>query len=177
MLIVEGPDGAGKTTLVNELAARLQWPIMPRVVSKDTEAMVDLVKWVQDDMELGFSPRIYDRHRLISEPIYGPVIRATLEPGFDNLGWLAGMQYQLREIQPVVIWCLPSLSRVMTNLAHDEDNRVVRDKIRQIYWLYHNACASWPIQCYVWDYEGSTEAEIQALVDALRKDFADVQSV
>ena len=68
MIIVEGPDGAGKTTLIRQLQER--WPdlaVAPRVVSKDAEAMVDLQEWVNINLSDGPQYKIFDRHRLISE--------------------------------------------------------------------------------------------------------------
>src|SRR5215211_3588455 len=103
LIIVEGPDGSGKTTLIEKLASEFNFPVMPRVVNKDTEAMVDLVKWTEEDLTKGFGPRIYDRHRLISEPIYGSVVRHEMQPGFDDIHWLHAMQANLRAIRPVVI--------------------------------------------------------------------------
>ena len=87
MLIVEGPDGAGKTQLIQRLRLNLQLELMPRVVSSDTEMMVDLQEWVNEDLHAGLKRAIYDRHRLISEPIYGPVLRKEMQPvdGVDVL--------------------------------------------------------------------------------------------
>lgn len=137
MIIVEGPDGAGKTTLVKELSAHFNIPIEPRVVSKDAEAMVDLKMWTERNVHRGFQYSIFDRHRLISEPIYGAVLRRRFEPGFDDPQWLYLMYYQLYMLcRPVIIYCLPPYKTVRANILHDEDNKVVRNSIRRIYALY-----------------------------------------
>ena len=152
MLIVEGPDGGGKTRLIERLSKSLEWPVAPRVVSKDAEAMVDLVKWVEENLEGDLQPVIYDRHRLISEPIYGPLLRGDMEEGFCSLPWLRDKQTWLRSINPFVIFCLPPLETVHGNIREDPDNTVVWGRINQIYWLYHNLAASWPGTCATWDY-------------------------
>lgn len=153
MIIVEGPDGSGKTTLIQRLASELAFPIMPRVVSKDTEAMVDLVKWTEEDLDKGFGERIYDRHRLISEPIYGSVTRKEMQPGFDDIHWLSHQQSRLRSIRPIVIWCLPPLEVVYKNQFYETDQpHFVKENYRTIYWLYFNQAASWPTRTWVWDY-------------------------
>lgn len=157
MLIVEGPDGAGKTQLVNRLAESLQMYVMPRVVSKDAEAMVDLVKWVHEDVTSGLKRAIYDRHRLISEPIYGPVLRGNIEPGFDSQNWLTHYHTLLRRADPFVIFCLPPIENVVKNTLDDPDNKVVEGKIELIYWLYFNMAAMWPTRSAVWDYTKDDE--------------------
>ncbi|MCA1807247.1 MAG: ATP-binding protein [Actinobacteria bacterium] len=53
MIVVEGPDGAGKTTLIRDLSALLNIPVAPRVVSQETKAMVDLRQWTEDNVSRG----------------------------------------------------------------------------------------------------------------------------
>lgn len=175
MLIVEGPDGAGKTTLVERLSKELDMYVMPRVVSKNAEAMVDLVQWVHDDVTSGLKRAIYDRHRLISEPIYGPVLRGNIEPGFDNMRWLRDYQRKFRELEPFVIFCLPPLETVLKNVESDEDNQVVHKAISIIYWLYHNVAASWPTPSVVWDYTVPEENTYRGATryDSLHSDVTD----
>lgn len=152
MLIVEGPDGGGKTRLIERLSQDLGWQVAPRVVSKDAEAMVDLVKWVEDNLDGDLQPVIYDRHRLISEPIYGPLLRGDMEDGFCSKDWLRDKQIWFRSIAPLVIFCLPPLSTVLENVHDDPDNVAVDRYISQIYWLYHNAAACWTGPFAYWDY-------------------------
>lgn len=137
MIIVEGPDGAGKTTLVQELHNNFNLPIAPRVVSKEAKAMVDLKRWTERNVHEGFQYMIYDRHRLISEPIYGAVLRRRFEPGFDDTQWMYLMYYQFYCLcRPVVIYCLPPYKIVRDNILEDPDNKVVKNSIRRIYALY-----------------------------------------
>lgn len=142
MIIVEGPDGGGKTTLINNtLVERTGLPVAPRVVSKDAEAMTDLVKWTEENVRQGWQDVIYDRHRLISEPIYGPILRERFEQRFDNPEWLHEMFFELyHRVQPLIIYCLPPFSVVWKNVRNDDENKVVQDKqnIRAIYGAYLN---------------------------------------
>lgn len=137
MIIVEGPDGSGKTTLIEYLADRLEVPVAPRVVSKDTEAMVDLQEWVAEDVKKGPEPIIYDRYRLFSEAVYGPILRDTAQPGFDQIMWF-GYHFQtlIGNRQPLILYCLPPLEVVLANLDGDDDNKAVVDKARAIYSAY-----------------------------------------
>lgn len=138
MIIVEGPDGSGKTTLIEQLVEHTGLPVAPRVVSKDTEAMVDLKKWTEDNVWGGWQPTIFDRHRLISEPIYGPIFRDKDEPGFENLYWFSHMLGEFYRTGPVLIFCLPPLTEVMANVISDPDNRVIAPRTREVWGAYRN---------------------------------------
>jgi hypothetical protein len=153
MIVVEGPDGAGKTTLVNRLHNDLDLPVNPKVVDSSMKAQVDLRDWINQDLSKGFRPLIFDRYPLISEAIYGPMTRHESRPGFDDFEWLRDKQTHLRIVHPIIIWCLPPIETVVSNVEFgDQPSKVVRN-IRRVYWLYHFAAASWPKQHWaVWDY-------------------------
>lgn len=154
MIIVEGPDGAGKTTLIAELAHSLSLPISPRVVSSGAEAMFDLKDWVEANLDAGFQNTLFDRHRLISEPIYSVLLRwEEQQPGFNNLNWLTGCQAKFKKIAPTIIVCLPDLGTCLENFKKDEDNvRLFDDKMyKQLYWMYYHWVAANP-NVYVYDY-------------------------
>lgn len=140
MIVVEGPDGSGKTTLIEKIKARTGLQVAPRVVSKDAEAMVDLKKWTEKNVSDGWQPVIFDRHRLISEPIYGPILRETPEPGFDDQEWFFKQLAAFYALEPFIIYCLPPLKVVWENVKFDADNRVVGQEpiTRAIYGAYFN---------------------------------------
>lgn len=136
MIVVEGPDGGGKTTLIKVLEDYFEFPIAPRVVSQDAEALVDLKAWTEANVAGGWSATIYDRHRLISEPIYGPILRNNSEPGFNDFMWLYNMNNMFRRCNPIVIYCLPPEAAVRSNVENDPDNKVIAPKIKRIYRAY-----------------------------------------
>jgi len=155
MLIVEGPDGAGKTTLALRLSEDLQWPVATRVVGADTQIVggrTELKSWVEENLAQGFQQTIFDRHRLISEPIYGPLFRGELQDGFDDDLWFAGAWNLLLAIRPVVVFCLPPLDQVMRNLRDDEENVVVRDKAPIVYWQYWTLYCRMGVRAMRYDY-------------------------
>lgn len=163
MIVVEGPDGAGKTTLIKQLVEELGLPVAPRVVSKGAEAMTDLRTWVDQNLDEGFQPRIFDRHRLISETIYGPILRHHQEPGFDQLKWIGPRMRRFYDLEPIIIYCLPPLEEVMKNISDDPDNVVVVDHIEAIYSAYVARAALdhtfAPGIVKVWDYTSSLKIE------------------
>jgi hypothetical protein len=140
MIIVEGPDGGGKSTLVQKLAEDLGLPVSERIVSKDAEMMGDLEQWVNENLNAGMQAMIFDRHRLISEPIYGPVLREKPQPGFDDWYWVKESLRRFYLMDPFLIYCIPPFKTVLDNLQYDENNEVVQNNIRTIYWLYFYQC-------------------------------------
>lgn len=158
MIIVEGPDGAGKTTLISQLQERYGFEVAPRVVTKGAEAMVDLQLWVEENIEAGFQYRIFDRHRLISEFIYGPLLRKEQQPGFTDLTWSwIQLERLYTRVNPLVIYCLPRLEVVAENVFNSGDeNKVVLEHIEAMYTAYvHRASLDLtfrPMHTFVWDY-------------------------
>lgn len=159
MIVVEGPDGSGKTTLIQQLQAkRPQLSVAPRVLSKDTQALVNLRDWVDHNLEKGFQPTtIYDRHRLISDPIYRFKIPGkSMDEDFYEPKWLATAHLKLRSISPIIIFCLPPLQTVLANLADDEDNASVVEHIVPIYFDYVASMARYmadpKFTTFVYDY-------------------------
>jgi hypothetical protein len=98
--------------------------------------MVDLQDWVDNNLEEGFQRTIFDRHRLVSETIYGPILRTAAQPGFTRLSWLGPRMKDFYQTEPIIIYCLPPLEIVAKNIEGDEDNRVVWDKLEAIYSAY-----------------------------------------
>lgn len=156
MIIVEGPDGSGKTTLIKDLSYRYGLPISPRVVGTDTEAMVDLVDWVEQNVSRGFQYTLFDRHRLISEPIYGPIMGRVSNQPFISTSWMNTIMGRFYECSPMFIYCLPPLETVMTNLEDDPDNIVVREKADLIFEAYnfkaHQHYYEMPHRVMIYDY-------------------------
>jgi len=178
MIIVEGPDGAGKTTLINAMKEAWGIEVAPRVVSKDTEALVDLQQWVDENLEAGFQNMIFDRHRLISETIYGPILRFEQEPGFNKMEWLAPRMKRFYELKPVIIYCLPPFDVVERNLVNDPDNRSVYTDIEAIYSAYVSRASLdetfSPGIVKVWDYTRSlTIADRPAWLTQLKREIED----
>jgi len=136
IIIVEGPDGSGKTTLIERLSSRLDIPVAPRVVAKDTTTKINLQDWVEDNLEEGFQRKIFDRHRLISEPIYGPIMRISQQEGFTDREWMHRVMHGFRFIRPITFFCLPPIEVVRKNVENDPDNEAVAKHIDAIYASY-----------------------------------------
>jgi hypothetical protein len=177
VIILEGPDGAGKTRLAQRLSEDLEIPIEPKVVSSEAQAMVpSLKRWVEDDLRSWPRVALYDRHRLISEPIYGPILRHTMERGFDDRLWLLHQLQRFRELEPSIVFCLPPPDVVWANVATDPDNWVVKKHIDKIYWLYQMETSRWP-RAWVWDYTHElTDMNYKSMLTNLRHKEAMIMS-
>jgi hypothetical protein len=163
MIVVEGPDGAGKTTLIERISEDTGLKVAPRVVSKDAEAMVDLVKWTEDNVKAGFQDLIFDRHRLISEPIYGPVLRAAPQPKFNNLEWFYEQLHMFYQCSPIIIYCIPPLKTVWYNTQKGEDNKIFHGQsshVHSIWGAYFNKATTESIfrnNTYIYDYTNDVD--------------------
>lgn len=143
MIIVEGPDGSGKTTLIRQLERDLKLPVAKKVVDSNMRPMANLAKWTEDNVDKGFQPVIFDRHRLISEPIYGPATRSRQDLKFLDLGWLGDMMWRFYQAKPLIIYCLPDLETVRVNVNKPEThNAAVASRIAAVYAGYVARSAS-----------------------------------
>lgn len=137
MIIVEGPDGAGKSKTVEYLKQRFDIPIEDKVVGPDTVPLfTDLKQWTDSNLRKGCQRKIFDRHRLISEPIYAAAMNREVGHGFNDINWLTGKFLQFYAMKPLIIYCLPPFEKVKFNVESDPENEVVRPNIEYIYNLY-----------------------------------------
>lgn len=135
MIILEGPDGAGKSTLIQRLSEDLDLPVAKRACTSTGGPVDNLGHWAAGDvMGWGKFPiSLYDRHPFISEYIYGPVIRGHIDPTMERLH----PSYRWRFMaESLVVLCMPPLDVVKANLAAEQQMDGVTNHIELIYALY-----------------------------------------
>lgn len=98
VIICEGPDGSGKSTLAAHLGAAFSLPVYPTMGPPKTA--FDLVKRVKNI--LSEDNVIFDRFTLISEMVYGPILRDT---HVYDISWLNRLSDPGKYL---VIYCRPS---------------------------------------------------------------------
>ena len=145
-LVLEGPDGGGKTGLRDRLLAQYSnMKLMDRACTSEDGPLENLVDWVNLDLDMDspdLSHQLYDRHPLISELIYSPSMGREMPPEFQDVDWLTDAWATFRRHPYIIIWCMPSRQTVIdnvkaTHLAETEHQHGVVDHIGAIYDLYH----------------------------------------
>lgn len=167
-VIVEGPDGSGKDTLIEYLAGEMGLAIHARASASATGPVPDLKGWVDNDMTTiaAAPPAIYNRHPVISEPIYAPLARGTKpQHPFEVGEYCRRLRGQLAA-HCVMVWCMPPLSTVVGNVSSGRvDMPGVRAGIYNIYMAYRDAYSSWPGVSMTYDY---TQMPAASIVTRLR---------
>lgn len=157
MLILEGPDGGGKTTLLNTLALDFELPIHPRFSTSTggpldniyNRGRQDLLTWGDQELSL------YDRHPMVSEPIYGAILRRDVDKNF----------YRTRASDTaflgrgLMIFVLPGFSTVQANLGIEDQLDGVAENILKIYKAYVSRAATYRGHSFIYNYkdEGAYE--------------------
>jgi hypothetical protein len=153
-LILEGPDGGGKSRLAEALLARYPVTMHEKASHSLRGPVRNLAAWVTDDiakMDHFETCNVYDRHPIISEPIYGSITRQQPQPGFaarrdgrsDGTNhWLSTQRLALYE-KATIIWCIPSLEQCRAAVDPTRDMPGVVENIDEIHARYLMTMAAW----------------------------------
>lgn len=141
MIIIEGPDGSGKSTLCEMLAERYGLQIGERSSSRENlyQTTVGDSYSAVGRAIMGYEPpAIWDR-LFYSDPVYARIVRKERSQfTHDQIVWLHSLILVMG--CPVVL-CLPPISRVRENvMASDQMDGVVEntDNIYQAYRMMMN---------------------------------------
>lgn len=167
-IIVEGMDGSGKDTLISELLNLFPGHRPHTRASTSLGGPVDdLAMWTAMDVRTmgDQAPSIYNRHPLISEPIYAPLrtINPGLRPPWDNSLWQ--LRYRREASRHVVlVVCHPPYYITSENLDKGEHMPGVSENRLTLYTNY--ATLMWPGPVIRYDY---TVSKPDVLADLIRK--------
>lgn len=115
MIIIEGMDNSGKTTLVNYLASEIPCEMM-RSPGPNTPEF--LASWVMIMIQRQASlPVLFDRFPVISEAVYGTVLR-----GKNALDLYGDRTFTviLKALHPLIIYCRPPFDRILDFEGRDQ---------------------------------------------------------
>jgi len=121
LIVIEGCDGSGKSTLVKSLSEDLDLPSYHKArpgTAEEVESRMNEVIAYSD------GPAIWDRVPIISEQIYGPVLR-----GVNVIAHKADALMNLFLARgPLIIFCRPPtpvmMSHKLEQKAHDTDKHI-----------------------------------------------------
>lgn len=145
MIILEGPDGGGKSTLLEQL--REQYPHIPlheRACTSQGGPLPtpELYEWAARDLASWYDAKVhfYDRHPFVSEYIYGPIVRG----GFVDRRFHGTTLRRRLAHHALVIVCLPPLETVRASVSDDKDMPGVTTHIDALWHAYASLRATWP---------------------------------
>lgn len=173
MIVLEGCDGAGKTSLLTHLQNTFPHiDTHERFSSSVGGPADDLSARVGADMSTYShrAPQFYDRHPFISEFIYGPIIRGGVKDHLD-----APDMIRLRNKffgEALIILCLPQTGTVLRNIRRDPDLQMsgVLPNIVPIYEAYNDLHRYRAFHNVIWyDYELHTPSFVESRIDAYYK--------
>lgn len=149
MIILEGPDGGGKTTLLEQLSAHYTTiQVNERASTSGAQGgpVADLYEWAHRDVHSWRDAdlRFYDRHPFVSEYIYGPAVRGHVDPRFFTTPLRRRVQHRA-----LLVLCLPPLEAVRASVSAERDMAGVATHIDTIWHLYASLRASWPLVNFV----------------------------
>lgn len=143
-LIIEGPDNAGKSTLIKFLEPHISGGVIHNTVDKDAESVL-----AKQSAELSLEgDKCYDRSAVISEYIYCSVLGRTpvIDINLDSIFALAK--------STILVICLPSKHHVTGTTK--EEMAGVKENISALYDAYDNlvdhlSIAKVPFVVYDWE--------------------------
>jgi hypothetical protein len=161
VILLEGPDGSGKDRTQQAILKHMPYvSAFPRASRSDSGPVPHLRQWVDQTMPAlrGYrDPRdahvVVNRHPLVSELIYGPIVRGKLPDDFQH-DWLRRSVQEFAHMV-VVVWHLPPLDAVRVNVHDDDSPQMtgVQEHIEELHAAYCALAATWPgPRTFVHDY-------------------------
>lgn len=140
LIVVEGIDGAGKTTLIQNFrqqAKQLCWILARSGPPQGTQDLLETINLLGYGGRHLSIPLIADRHPLISEPIYGPIVRgkSLLEEYYTE----ESAQGYIASLVDRVIYCKPDLETAQRASRRERQMPGVHEHYWALYQAYDKA--------------------------------------
>lgn len=147
ILIIEGIDGSGKSTLVRDLRSLINGVFLSTSGPPGDQQLYRETMWIQQ--KPSDTTLVLDRFRLTSELVYGPLLRGSSRVDKSYvLDWF-------RAFEPIFVLCDPGLTEVRSNIIEGKHLEGVADRIPAIYEAYQRLCIEIDenhTRTYIYDY-------------------------
>lgn len=175
-LIIEGCDGSGKTTLIDQLMETKRFIKHDRASTSLGGPVPDLDLWVGRDLDFlnGRSPSapfIYDRHPLVSELLYNDLRKKNrgMSGWFRDLPWIVESQRKMAE-HAILVICLPPFEYVEKALQATGRDAHMPGVFENRYTLYRRYQAyAWPGTIIRYDWTRENVSDLLGILDRLEK--------
>lgn len=160
VIYVEGPDCAGKSTLINALKREGDYIIHNGRFPSQEEAYVEYLRQLNEFSKSNYDRLILDRG-VLSEVIYGMVMRQTTP---DEHSFRLIIK-QLDELDYDFVVCLPPFGRAVMHWAKRQDDEYINqfEQYVLIYDLYSKIEKEFSDIVYIHDYTRNNQEIIDAL--------------
>jgi adenylate kinase family enzyme len=166
VIILEGPDGAGKTTLAASLSAIHKIETRRRIHQDPyLWALAEMTGWERDAL------CVYDRFPLVGEYIYGPIRRRNISTEFalDNLATTLLLNRLMQDT--LIIYCRPPIQVILDNVATTGQPEDIQAKIMPIIQAYDEYFTSVPHLLY--DYTDEKPSNLGPTIRAHRRSWGE----
>lgn len=167
LIVIEGADGSGKTTLANRIRKDLQdYCLFWRSSGppKNMKQLTDVVGMLNDIPKR--QPVVTDRNPLLSEYIYGPILRGTCMHALS----IEKMAHWLKHA--LIIHCRPNYSALAAGVRREDQLEGVRENHRLIVQAYDSlmmGLAEYGATVKPYDYTGPPQLIMEAVTDFIRE--------
>lgn len=176
IIIVEGMDGTGKTTLVQQLAHRLEvkpGKFVGSLGPSDDYRLALVNRTISEITELEIASaegrpinRLYDRFPLISEAIYGPILRGRNCFGVRYYP----LRRRLLALKTMIIYCRPNREVIQANIQQAPQMSGVLEHFGELLNAYDKLFVELtesPVKSYITTFD-YTRDEVQELIYKIR---------
>lgn len=137
-IVLEGPDGGGKSTLARCIQTQLGYSI--HASEGPIRSEVDMVgRFATFTLKKN---TIFDRIAMISEPIYGPLLQRRT----CNESEMRVIR-EFYDMKPLIIYCRPTQRHTLTN--HNPNSRDTKEYLRTLQRLHPTICIKYDLWAIV----------------------------
>jgi thymidylate kinase len=164
LIIAEGPDGSGKSTLIKKLANTFNFPVYHSGGPKTTERMYEVLKELKS---MAYEEQIYlvDRVPFISELVYSAAFNRKPVIEIDELSTYF-------ELPMKIIYCKIDQQTALTNMSREFKAHKPADHLKMVEANHANIANEYmllmdvleDIGLHIFDYDWTIDSNLDSLL-------------